>query len=342
MKIAHIVDFWHKYDKNNLNKSIPKLAFSLADKLTLKGHSVFMFVPKGSKSLAKVWDIKPFGKYKLPFTDPKIQALYSLANLEIAKRSTDFDIIHVHKIHTIGFLPFAEVIETPVVCTLHGGGLSHIDKMIGAKCRKVSYVSVSKNSQIVTPGFNYKASIYNGIDTNKYTFNPKPDDYFFWCGRLVPEKGAHVAIELAKERGFKLILAGISNSDDYSKKVFKQIDGEQIKYFEFVKNTKLIKLYQNAKALINPVSIEEPFGMVNIEAMSCGTPVIGAKIGANPEIIKDGETGYLAKNKKEFIKGINSIEKTDRFKCRQRVEKLFSMQTMVNEYEKLYQKIINK
>jgi len=140
------------------------------------------------------------------------------------------------------------------------------------------------------------ANIYHGVDTEKYVYNPEPKDYFLFLGRITEQKGVHLAIEAARAAKVKLIIAGksYSNEDYWHKQIEPFIDGVNIRYIGEADNNAKIEYLKNAKALIFPTHANEPFGMVMIEAMSCGTPVIGYKTAAVPEVVKDGKTGYLA------------------------------------------------
>ncbi|MCK4892129.1 MAG: glycosyltransferase family 4 protein, partial [Candidatus Pacebacteria bacterium] len=210
--------------------------------------------------------------------------------------------------------------------------------------KKTNFVSISFNQRTHTDiKFNYTGTIYNGININDFTFNPKPKNYLVWLGRIHYGKGLWNAINAAKISKEKLIIAGnitCETDEKYFQSVKPMIDGKQIKYIGEVDSRKKNELLGNAKAVLFPTIWEEPFGLVMIEAMACGTPVIGFNKGSVSEVIKDGKTGFIVKDDKEMIKAIKNIDKIDRAECRKHVEKYFTIEKMVDGYEEVYEKII--
>ena len=218
---------------------------------------------------------------------------------------------------------------------------------------------------------NYVATIYNGTDTNLFRFNPNPKDYLLYLGELVERKGVREAILAAKKIKLKLVIAGrvplqTSQIKDYSffqKYVKPELNRGRIEYAGEVASEKTSELYGNAKATLFPIRWEEPFGLVMTESMSCGTPIIAFARGSVPEIIKDGETGFIVNSSDNDIRGNWIIKKTGvegmieainriydmpekeylemRKNCRKHVEKNFTLERMVDEYEKVYKRIIN-
>lgn len=186
--------------------------------------------------------------------------------------------------------------------------------------------------------------IHLGVNTDFYHFNEKKEDYFLWMGRFHPWKGTDIAIQIAKDTGINLIITGgLSDSPDHiywGKEYLKAIEGcSNIKYIPLPKDSthQLVKrdLMANAKGFLNPIRFHESFGLVNTEALSCGTPVISMAMGALPEIIKHGETGFLCNNVDEMKMYVNEIDEIKPRKCREDVEKRFSRQVMAKNYEKL-------
>jgi glycosyltransferase involved in cell wall biosynthesis len=174
----------------------------------------------------------------------------------------------------------------------------------------------------------------------------KRSDYLVWLGRFVPEKGPHLAIEAAKRAQVPLVLAGtidryIKASVDYFQEQIKpQIDNEQIKYIGPVNLKRKVSLLSRARGFLNPIEWDEPFGMVMVEAMALGCPVISFPRGAAPEIVADGKTGFLVKNLDEMVQSIPKIEEIDREATRLHVEGHFSTQVMAEKYTQVYEKVI--
>jgi glycosyltransferase involved in cell wall biosynthesis len=194
------------------------------------------------------------------------------------------------------------------------------------------------------PDLNWIANIYHGIDQNIYSYSEKSDGYLLFLGRVIEEKGAHNAIEAAKAAGKRLIISGMSRSDEpyWQKNIEPHIDGTNIQFVGPSDLNKKIKLLQGADAVLFPTRRNEPFGLVMIEAMSCGTPVIGFDDGAVPEVIKDGDSGYVVKDTKEMIDAIKSLDKIPRVKVRKRAEMYFSVEKMVAGYLKVYSRVIDE
>ncbi|MDO8610044.1 MAG: glycosyltransferase, partial [bacterium] len=179
-------------------------------------------------------------------------------------------------------------------------------------------------------------------------FNKKPEDYFLWLGKFNPDQGSKEALLAAKKAGVKLLVAGTIDhveTEDYKyykNEVEPLIDGKQIIFIGELEDKKKSEIYGKAKGFLNPIKWNEPFGLVMAESMATGTPVISFRNGAAPEIINDGENGFIVNTVDEMIKRIDEISTINRTKCRERIVNHFSTQKMVNEYENIYNKIISK
>jgi glycosyltransferase involved in cell wall biosynthesis len=173
----------------------------------------------------------------------------------------------------------------------------------------------------------------------------RPENFLVWLGRLVPEKGAHLAIKAAKDAGLPLVLAGtidrhVPESVDYYENIIEpQIDGQRVKYIGPVNMEEKIDLLSRARAFLNPITWEEPFGMVMIEAMAVGCPVIAFARGAAPEIIAHGKCGYLVHDVREMTQFIKKIDELDRREVRSYVVQKFSVSVMAEKYTHLYRKV---
>jgi len=193
---------------------------------------------------------------------------------------------------------------------------------------------------------NFAKTIYHGVNEKQLSFTNQPKDYFVWLGRIVDIKGPHIAVNLARKMGFKLIIAGVIRSDNdqkYFDEKIKPYLNNKIKFVGSVKAPKeKAKLLGEAKALIYPLLWDEPFGIVLTEALSCGTPVIAFDRGSAGEIIKHNKTGFLVKNKQEMAKAIKNIDNIDRAECRKSVENNFTLEKMVENHENLYYQLIKK
>ncbi|MBU3965734.1 glycosyltransferase family 4 protein [Patescibacteria group bacterium] len=333
----------------------------LANEMAKRGHKVTLFAAKGTKSKAKVetLNLPPLENRKdlkscVDIREDRVINFYEQIFIsEIYRRAEkrEFDLMHIHPVEqAIGFAANSKV---PTVFTLHDP-ISCWRKFAYSAYKKntsnVYFVSLSHSQRAPLKGLNYIATIYNGIDFAKYPFSKKAGKYLFLASRIVPEKGFDIAIKAAKKAGLPLVIAGEIINQEYWQKKIKPFLGEQIIYAGAVTPSKLPELYRNAKAFIFPLQWEEPFGLVMIEAMACGAPVIAFDRGSVREVVEDGKTGFIIPplNKKgepniggmvEAVKKINTI---DRIACRWRVEENFSLKRMSDEYEKIYAEILAK
>jgi len=339
------------------------VADNLVKGLLKKGHDVYLFGSSDSKTNAKLIsnNLPSLAKNR------KLSNIYKKLNenwksilkesyeltlisklFEQAKKNK-FDIIQFHS--KLWPLYFANLVNVPIVFTIHDSldfpdktGLLSIIYNRFQKTKNINFVSISNAQRKPLPNLNYAATVYNGIDTQKFSLSEKKGDYLAFAGRILPWKGAHIAAQTARKTGEKLKIAAEIPYDrmDYWNKKIKPYLSQKITYQGMLNQSQMPSFYKGAKALLMPISWEEPFGLVMIEAMACGTPVIAFNHGSVPEIVKDGKTGFIVKNSKEMVEAVKKIGQIDRLECRRWVEEKFSIGKMVDEYEKVYYKILNK
>jgi glycosyltransferase involved in cell wall biosynthesis len=184
--------------------------------------------------------------------------------------------------------------------------------------------------------------IHNGIALEDFKFQKKPGDYFVYLGYITQNKGAHIAAQAARWANENLKIAGSYKGCEkyFKEKVEPYLKKNKIEYVGVASPAKRNKLLGGAKAILVPVQWEEPFGLIMIEAMACGTPVIGFNKAAVPEIVVDDKTGFVVEDMRKMVSAMKRIDKINRANCRQHVEKNFSVKKMVDEYEEVYEKII--
>ena len=346
LKIAQIAPLWETVPPKKYG-GIEIMMDKIVNELVKRGHEVTLFASGNSKTKAKLRSVFPKSLFEMEVDwYHRSQNLINAANA--FSMANDFDVIHNHAGDN-GLL-FSQITKTPVLTTLHNvlpnSKQKSSDEYIVLKyfSKKTNFVSISFNQRTHTDiKFNYIDTIYNGININDLTFNSKPKNYLVWLGRIHYGKGLWNAIHAAKISKEKLIIAGnitCETDEKYFQSVKQMIDGKQIKYIGEVNSKEKDDLLKNAKALLFPTIWEEPFGLVMIEAMACGTPVIGFNKGSVSEVIKDGKTGFIVKDDKKMIQAIKKIDKIDRAECRKRVEKYFTVEKMVDGYERIYKKIV--
>lgn len=269
-----------------------------------------------------------------------------------ALKDGEIDILHVYMCEDENPLYFSQLVDRPVIFTHHDPFNYYRKYRVRfPKLKHLNYVSISYAQRKTAPqGMNFCENIYNGVDEQDYTYSEKPDKYFASLGRIVQNKGVHIAIECSQKLKVELRIAGkhYSNSDDkdggyWDKYIEPNIDNKSIKYVGFLKPSKATNDFlKNAKALLFPIEWDEPFGLVMIEALMSGTPVIAFDNGPVSEIIEHEKNGFIVKTKKEMMEAMKNIDKIDRKYCRESVIPKFTTNSMIENYEKLYCQMIIK
>lgn len=333
------------------------VAADLCGGLAERGHRVDFYAPIGSRVRGCRMmnsEVMPLQKnFKRIFGVGHIDEgeLYKIYNLwdqyllsELYRRAQNgsYDIIHIHPIDRA--MPLARIVSgVPTVYTLHDPidpWRAKLFKLFASENQHL--ITISNAQRKPAPQLNYKATVYNGINTRAFSFSPNHDNYLFFVGRLRREKGVHEAIRAARKTGERLLIAGNPASGEYWDTKIRPYLGGKIKYVGNVERTKLSAYYQKAKATLVPIQWEEPFGLVMAESMACGTPVIAFNRGSVPEVVQNGKTGFIVDTVQEMAAAIKRIATIDRAECRTRVEKKFSAEKMTDEYEKLFLKITKK
>jgi glycosyltransferase involved in cell wall biosynthesis len=223
----------------------------------------------------------------------------------------------------------------PLITTIHGFSTPQILAAYYACAWRSFFCSISDADR--DPGLDYLATTYNGIDPREFTFSDKPGDYLVFLGRFHPEKGTHLAIEIAKRAGVRLKIAAIPQDQAYFRdRIAPQIDGDRVQYLGQVERVARNELLSGALGLIHMTTRPERFGLTLIEAMACGTPVLGARMGSVPEIVVDGVTGLLCDSVDEAVAKVPLLPSLDRRACRTRVESEFSLERMIDRYLAAY------
>lgn len=341
MKIAQIAPLWERVPPFRYG-GIELIVSLLTDELVRRGHSVTLFASGDSITTAKLKSVHD----RALRLDPNIKepGLYEQMMLfEVYQNAHHFDIIHSH----IGCaaLPYTSFVKTPTVHTTHGIFTPDNEKMFRHFAWE-AYISISEAQREPRLGLNYIHTVYNGIDTSAYPFQPTPAQpaYLAFVGRISPEKGPQEAIDIARATSLPLKMAGkidVVDQDFYRDAIEPLIDGEQIQYLGEVSHEEKVQLLGGATVTLFPITWREPFGLVMIESMTTGTPVIGMALGSVPEVIAHGKTGFVCYSLEKMIEAIPQAIKLDRQTCRDYVLSRFSIKTMTDEYEKTYQMVLS-
>ena len=335
------------------------LFYHLAESLRKKGHEIFVYASKDSKrNDLKIIDSGINSTYHFQIFDPVLKTYrttqHDLFNISSAFEEFNkggYDLLHLDSFPISSY--FLNFTKGPVTCTHHGipsdehDLKTDIDKLRQKKYfQRIKFVAISdQQRQAGKHYFNYARTIYHGINLDSFIFNPKPQDDLIFVGRIIELKGPEVAIRAALKTSRNIKLFGSFYNDDYQcNKILPFIDNKRVKYEGHIPFDKIGKVYGQAKALLMPIAWDEPFGMVVIEAMACGTPVIAYDRGSMSELIVDGITGFLVKpgDFNGLVKAINKIDQIDRKKCREYVKNNFSLDKMADNYEKFFLEVIKK
>jgi len=343
MKILQFAPLWENVPPKTYGGT-ELVVHILCEELQKQGHDVTLIGTKSSETSVKIE-----APVKKPLRELATLIPNYYENLGISKAielSEEFDIVHNHL--GLPVLPFHDLFRAPMVTTLHGA-FTLQEEINGYKQHKfLPYVSISDSQRVGNPDLNYIDTVYNGIQVDRYEFQEEPstnEPYLTFLGRISPEKGTHNAIRLAKETGWKLIIAAkIDRADEeyYENEIKHHIDNKQIVFIGEVGHDTKEELLKNSHAVIHAITWPEPFGLVMAESMACGTPVLAISKGSVPELIKHGVTGFVENNIEDLIARVKDIDKINRKDCRKHVEENFSEKRMVEGYLKVYRKLADK
>lgn len=309
----------------------------LTEGLVERGLEVTLFATADSLTRARLVAVCPRPYSEDPTLDPKVwECLHIAAAFE---RAAEFDLIHNH----LDFLPltYSGLVQTPVVTTIHGFSSERILPVYQKYNKRTYYVAISHADRC--PSLDYIATVYHGIALEEFTLRTDPGDYLLFFGRIHPDKGTTEAIEVARRSGRRLIIAGIIHDRAYfDREVAPHLDGERIRYVGSVGPAERDRLLGGAYALLHLINFKEPFGLSPVEAMACGTPVIARPLGAIPEIIRHGETGFLVGSVDEAVTALSQVRHLDRARIRQHVATHFNRDRMVEDYLRVYQEVLRR
>jgi glycosyltransferase involved in cell wall biosynthesis len=307
----------------------------LAEELTAWGHDVTVFAVGGSSTSARL--VTPLDAPPIP-SDPGAFADEVFHTLSAYLHAEEFDVIHDHS----GFGPALGAVlrgHPPVIQTLHGPWTALGRRFAGLVQDRIHLVAISRAQAAANPDIRYAAVIHNGINLDAYPFAPDKRDYLAYVGRVSPEKGTHLAVDVAKRAGLPLKMA-VKRFDDaewayWQEMVVPRLRGDEEVHEQPSHHVKW-DILAHARATLFPIDWEEPFGLVMVESMACGTPVIAAPRGAVPEVVRDGVTGLLRGDVRAMVDAVAEAALLDPHRCRSLVEERFSSGAMASGYETLY------
>ena len=334
------------------------VAHNLTEGLVALGHDVTLFAAGGTESSARVIETVPHALCTWPEDeknrpqrfDPKtgllegppdarvLEQLHIARCMEVAAGGA-FDVVHSHlHVHALGY---ARLIPCPLITTLHGSAWVRATHAALLEYRMNPFVSISDAERSMLPELNYEATVYNGVNMSQFPLETQKDDYLLFAGRLSPEKGPAEAVEIAQASGRRLLIAGMIEPQHqayFDQRIKPHIDGKNIEYLGLLSQAELAPLYRKAAGVIFFINWCEPFGLVAVEAQASGTPLIATRFGALPEIVRDGETGFLVDTVAEAVRATEKLAGLKPTACRANVESRFSVEAMAAGYANVYEK----
>jgi glycosyltransferase involved in cell wall biosynthesis len=341
LRVAVLSPVWFRVPPTGYG-GIEWIVSLLADGLAERGHDVTLFASGDSRTKAKlsyVFEHAPSHRIGESLTDLH----HALACYE---RADEFDVVNDHS-GLVGAV-LAAGTDVPVVHTVHGpldseGGTVYTQ--IARVAPRLGMISLSLNQRRPHPDLPWVATVPNALDLSLYPSKPHRGDYLLFLGRMSRDKGAHRAIAVAMEMGLPLKLAGKTREAGerrYFKELVEPHLGDGIEYLGEVTHGEKVELLQNARTTLFPISWEEPFGLVMIESMACGTPVVATRFGAVPEVIEDGRSGLVVDHLREMPAAIEAADELDPMECRRYVEERFAPERMVDDYVDVYRAAIER
>jgi glycosyltransferase involved in cell wall biosynthesis len=305
------------------------VAGNITEGLVRRGWDVTLFATGDSVTGAHLHAVVDKGYEEDRTVDPKVAEYLHIS--EAFEHASEFDLIHSN--YDFMALTYSRLVKTPVLTTIHGFSSPAI-MPVYRKYGDGYFVSISDSDR--APGLNYLATVYNGIDLSLYPFQESGGDDLIFLGRIHPDKGVHLAIETARLAGLPLLIAGIIQDQAYFREQVEPRLNQTIQYIGPVDVAGKNELFARARALLHLNTIPERFGLVLAEANAAGVPVIAMDLGSCREVIENGRTGFLVDGADQAAQALDRLSEIDRSVCRQRVQRCFSISTMVEAYERVY------
>jgi len=338
MKIAQLSPLWESVPPQ-LYGGTERIVSYLTEELVRQGHDVTLFASGDSKTRAQLQTCCPRA---LRLHDTSLinrdAPLLLMQERALGAASAQYDIIHSH----LDFLsfPMSRRAHAPVVTTLHGRLDLPEFQPIFNEYSEMPVVSISNAQRKPLPQANWAGTVYHGIPKNLYSLHERPGSYLAFLGRISPEKCPDHAIEIAKRVGIPLrIAAKVDPADQayFKQKIERLLDHPLVEYVGEINDAEKNDFLGEAAALLCPYDWPEPFGLVLIEAMACGTPVLAYRQGSIPEIIDHGVTGYICDNIGEMAQAVAGLSLIDRARCREIFEQRFTVERMAKDYVAIYE-----
>jgi glycosyltransferase involved in cell wall biosynthesis len=339
MRIAQIAPLFEAVPPK-LYGGTERVVFALTEELVAMGHDVTLFASGDSITSAKLDAIWPHALRLDPTIKDWVSTYFRMLEL-VYRRAHEFDVLHFH----IDYFPFSLFSRqpTPFLTTIHG----RLDlPEFGEVYRlfpDVPLISISDSQRRPLPDLGWVATVLHGMPANLLTPQPVAQEYFAFLGRISPEKGIESAIRIATRCGVKLkVAAKVDNADReyYETSVKPLLTNDNVEFIGEINDQQKPAFLSGAKALLFPIDWPEPFGLVMIEAMACGCPVIARRRGSVPEVMDDGVTGFIFETEDEAVAALGKLDTIDRAGVRRQFEKRWTARRMAQDYLGIYEQLI--
>lgn len=313
------------------------IVYELAEGLVERGHEVILYATGDSHTQAELRFFYEQALWPPAFLTEMEHVAFSLQ--DISKRHPPIDIVHAHSATALQMARFLP--DIPMVYTIHHKQEADLSDIYQLHAN-THYVLISDRQRQIEAPLQQAVTIHHGLEPGRYRFNDKAGDYLAFLGRFAPYKGPLTAIEVAKRSGLPLRIAGRVHveMDYYETQLKPRFSEPGIEYIGVAEHATKVELLSGARALLFPIEWEEPFGLVMIEAMLCGTPVIAFRRGSVPEVVEDGITGFIVDDMDEMVARVQDLHCLDRVQIHQRAVRRFGVDRMVDDYLDLYKRII--
>jgi glycosyltransferase involved in cell wall biosynthesis len=343
MKIGMIAPPWFPLPPKGYG-GIELVVHLLTEGLVARGHDVTLFASGDSETLARLSFVYSRAPSEKIATHGHIEIIHGL---EAYSRARDFDVIHDHDglaSRAMGVLVH-RLVGTPVVATLHGPADPLTQEILSSMRHGLRFIAISEYQRGGLPELQFVATIPNAIDIEARPYSAEKGDYLLFIGRMIADKGAHNAIEVARRLESRLILAGKLNEQaehEYFTKMVEPFLSDRIYFRGEVDMQTKDELYRRAKCTLFPIQWPEPFGLVMIESMAAGTPVVAFRKGSVPEVIEHGRTGFIVDNVDEMVEAVRHIDEIDPAECRRAAEERFGVGRFVEAHERAYRDLLDE
>jgi glycosyltransferase involved in cell wall biosynthesis len=341
MRIAQVAPLFESVPPHGYGGTERVVSY-VTEELVSRGHDVTLFASGDSCTSARLVPVVEHAVRGDADTSALLSIEFTRELGLVFSHADEFDVIHCHVDHRA--FPFTTLTRTPTVHTIHGRlDLPHLLPLF-QQFKGIPLVSIStaQRAPLAPLGVPWVATVYHGVPIERYAFSPENQGYLAFLGRLAPEKQPDLAIEVARRAGIPIKIAAKIDAVDreyFERVVEPLLDDPLVEFVGEIGDDEKSAFLGGAQALIFPIDWPEPFGLVMIEAMACGTPIIARPTGSVPEIVVQGRTGFLGSTLVELLEGVKRLHQIDRAECRRHVEARFTVERMVDDYEKVYRQL---